>query len=308
MYSVGIDIGGTTIKFGVVDDNNEIILRRTLKTNNPQEVKPLAIETQEMLNEKNIKLTEVDKIVVGIPGIVNVETGASTSSVLGWYDFKLKEELEKEINLPVEVFNDVNLATMAEVKFGGAKGYSDVVMLTLGTGVGGGIVIDNKLCLGNKGMGAEIGHTLFEYNGRTCNCGRKGCFQAYASATALIEQAKEKLEKNKTSSLYFAVGGDYEKLNGEVILREYKNGDKTTIEIVEQYIEYLSEGVVSVCNFLRPQIILLGGGISNWGEELATKVKEHCKKQNYGYLNSPEVEIKIATLKNDAGILGCKAV
>ena len=308
MYSVGIDIGGTTIKFGVVDDNNEIILRRTLKTNNPQEVKPLAKETQEMLNEKNIKLTEVDKIVVGIPGIVNVETGASTSSVLGWYDFKLKEELEKEINLPVEVFNDVNLATMAEVKFGGAKGYSDVVMLTLGTGVGGGIVIDNKLCLGNKGMGAEIGHTLFKYNGRTCNCGRKGCFQAYASATALVEQAKEKLEKNKISSLYFAVGGDYEKLNGEVILREYKNGDKTTIEIVEQYIEYLSEGVVSVCNFLRPQIILLGGGISNWGEELATKVKEYCKKQNYGYLNSPEVEIKIATLKNDAGILGCKAV
>lgn len=308
MYSIGIDIGGTTIKFGIVDDNNEIVSRRTIKTNNPQKVKPLAEETKEMLNEKNIKLSEVDKIVVGIPGIVNSLTGASTSNIIGWHDFKLKEELEKEINLPVEVFNDVNLATMAEIKFGGAKGYSDVVMLTLGTGVGGGIVINNKLCLGNFGMGAEIGHTLFEYNGRKCNCGRKGCFQAYASATALVELAKEKLENNKTSSLFLAIGGDFEKLNGEVIFKEYKNKDKTAVEIVEKYIEYLSEGVVSICNFLRPQVILLGGGISNWGEELATKVKEYCKKQNYGYENSPEVEIKIATLKNDAGILGCKAV
>lgn len=308
MYSLGIDIGGTTIKFGVVDDNNEIVLKRTLKTNNPQKVEPIAKTAKEMLKEKGILTSEVDKVVVGIPGIVNSKTGASTSNVLGWYNFKLKEKLEKLINLPVEVYNDVNLATMAEIKFGGAKGYSDVVMLTLGTGVGGGIVIDNKLCLGNLGMGAEIGHTIFEHNGRLCSCGRRGCFQAYASATALVNLAKEKLEKNKTSSLYFEINGNFEKLNGEVILKEYKNKDKTTIEIVEEYIGYLSEGIISICNFLRPQIILLGGGISNWGELLTTKVKAYCKKQNYGYLNSPEVEIKIATLKNDAGILGCKAV
>ncbi len=311
MYSIGIDMGGTTIKFGLVDESINIVLRKAIKTINPQPILPIAKTVMEIISEAGLKKEQVDKVVVGAPGLVNTAKNTVTSSVMGWNDFSFKNELEKEISLPVEVYNDVNLATMAEVKFGCAKDYKNAVMLTFGTGVGGGIIIDGKLCLGNEGMGAEIGHMTFREGGRLCGgCvpGRRGCYQSYASATALCVQAKEMLEENKDSSLFEAIEGNYENLNGEVILKEYIKKDKTTVEIVEKYVLYVSEGIVSICNFLRPQVVILGGGISNWGEIFADMVRNYCEKNNYGYLNSPKVEIKIATLKNDAGILGCKAV
>lgn len=308
MYSIGIDIGGTTIKYGLVDDNNEIVARRILKTTWPQEIPPIVKEFEEFLKENNLKTRDIDKVVVGCPGIVNSDKGTTTCPALQWDDLPLRDILTKELGVKTEIHNDVNLATAAEVKFGSGKGYKNAVMLTLGTGVGAGIIIDGKMYLGNQGMGAEIGHMVLELNGVKCNCGRKGCFQAYASALALKKQAIEKVSKNKESSLYLAVGGDLEKIDGEVILKELLNNDKTTIEIVDKYVEYLSEGILSICNIFRPEVVLLGGGISNWGDVIISKIKTYCEKEYYGYKNAPIVEIKTATLKNDAGILGCKAV
>ena len=308
MYSIGIDIGGTTIKYGLVDDNNEIIARRILKTTWPQEIKPMVDEFNEFLKENNITTKDIDKVVAGCPGIVNSDKGTTTCPALQWDDLPLRDILTKELGVKTEIHNDVNLATAAEVKFGSGKGYKNAVMLTLGTGVGAGIIIDGNMYLGNQGMGAEIGHMVLELNGTQCNCGRKGCFQAYASALALKKQAMEKVAQNPQSSLFEAVGGDLDKINGEYIYKEFLKGDKTTCEVVDKYIEYLSEGILSICNIFRPEVILLGGGISNWGDVLTNKIKEYCNKEFYGYKNAPIVDIKIATLKNDAGILGCKAV
>ena len=308
MYSIGIDIGGTTIKYGLVDDNNEIIARRILKTTWPQEIKPMVDEFNEFLKENNITTKDIDKVVAGCPGIVNSDKGTTTCPALQWDDLPLRDILTKELGVKTEIHNDVNLATAAEVKFGSGKGYKNAVMLTLGTGVGAGIIIDGNMYLGNQGMGAEIGHMVLELNGTQCNCGRKGCFQAYASALVLKKQAMEKVAQNPQSSLFEAVGGDLDKINGEYIYKEFLKGDKTTCEVVDKYIEYLSEGILSICNIFRPEVILLGGGISNWGDVLTNKIKEYCNKEFYGYKNAPIVDIKIATLKNDAGILGCKAV
>ena len=308
MYSIGIDIGGTTIKYGLVDDNNEIIARRTLKTTWPQEIKPMVDEFNEFLKENNLTTKDIDKVVAGCPGIVNSDKGTTTCPALQWDDLPLRDILTKELGVKTEIHNDVNLATAAEVKFGSGKGYKNAVMLTLGTGVGAGIIIDGNMYLGNQGMGAEIGHMVLELNGTQCNCGRLGCFQAYASALALKKQAMEKVAQNPQSSLFEAVGGDLDKINGEYIYKEFLKGDKTTCEVVDKYIEYLSEGILSICNIFRPEVILLGGGISNWGDVLTDKIKEYCNKEFYGYKNAPIVDIKIATLKNDAGILGCKAV
>ena len=308
MYSIGIDIGGTTIKYGLVDDNNEIIARRILKTTWPQEIKPMVDEFNEFLKENNLTTKDIDKVVAGCPGIVNSDKGTTTCPALQWDDLPLRDILTKELGVKTEIHNDVNLATAAEVKFGSGKGYKNAVMLTLGTGVGAGIIIDGNMYLGNQGMGAEIGHMVLELNGTQCNCGRKGCFQAYASALALKKQAMEKVAQNPQSSLFEAVGGDLDKINGEYIYKEFLKGDKTTCEVVDKYIEYLSEGILSICNIFRPEVILLGGGISNWGDVLTDKIKEYCNKEFYGYKNAPIVDIKIATLKNDAGILGCKAV
>ena len=308
MYSIGIDIGGTTIKYGLVDDNNEIIARRILKTTWPQEIKPMVDEFNEFLKENNLTTKDIDKVVAGCPGIVNSDKGTTTCPALQWDDLPLRDVLTKELGVKTEIHNDVNLATAAEVKFGSGKGYKNAVMLTLGTGVGAGIIIDGNMYLGNQGMGAEIGHMVLELNGTQCNCGRKGCFQAYASALALKKQAMEKVAQNPQSSLFEAVGGDLDKINGEYIYKEFLKGDKTTCEVVDKYIEYLSEGILSICNIFRPEVILLGGGISNWGDVLTDKIKEYCNKEFYGYKNAPIVDIKIATLKNDAGILGCKAV
>lgn len=308
MYSVGIDVGGTTIKYGLVNDNNEIVSRRVLKTTSPQGIEPIVSEFKELLKDNNLNIDDIDKVVVGCPGIVNIDKGTTTSHALCWDDLPLREILTKELGVKTEIHNDVNLATAAEVKFGSGKGYKNAVMLALGTGVGAGIIIDGKMYLGNQGMAAEIGHMVLKLDGVKCNCGRRGCFQAYASASALKTQAIEKLKDNKNSSLYKAVDGKLDKINGEYIYKELVKGDKTTCEIVDNYIKYLSEGILSICNIFRPEVVLLGGGISNWGEVLTDKIKEYCKKEHYGYKNSPVVDIKIATLKNDAGILGCKAV
>ena len=308
MYSIGIDIGGTTIKYGLVDDNNKIVARRVLTTTWPQEIKPIVDEFNEFLKENNLTTKDIDKVVAGCPGIVNSDKGTTTCPALKWDDLPLRDILTKELKIKTEIHNDVNLATAAEVKFGSGKGYKNAVMLTLGTGVGAGIIINGEMYLGNQGMGAEIGHMVIELNGTKCNCGRKGCFQAYASALALKKQAIKALEKNKESSLYTAVGGDLEKINGEVIYKELLKGDALAVKIVDKYVEYLSEGILNICNILRPEVILLGGGISNWEDVLTDKIKAYCQKENYGYKNAPIVEIKIATLKNDAGILGCKAV
>ena len=209
----------------------------------------------------------------------------------------------KKINLPVKITNDANAAALGEKVFGAGKKYNNVVMITLGTGVGSGIIIDGKIYEGLNGKGAEIGHSCLIMDGIPCTCGRKGCLEMYASATALVRQTKEAMELNK-DSLLWEESKKQGKVSGRTAFEAAKKGDKTANEVVDNYVKYLSEGLLNVCNIFRPDCIVLSGGIANQGDYLINKVKDYCKKFDYGYPNSPVTEIKVAEIGYDSGIIG----
>lgn len=307
MLYIGVDIGGMSLKIGVVNEFGEIISKFTMNfdKNIPQDemIKSLAIKINEHIKENNY--TDVKGIGVSCAGVVNTKTGyCDFSANLNWTNLDICGILKKYTSLDTKIANDANCAVLGEVKFGVAKNYHNVVMLTLGTGVGGGLYLDDKLYEGNQGKGAELGHSLFIYNGRKCACGLKGCFERYASASALISDTKKAMLKNKESLLWKYCDFNLDNVNGKVAFDCAKLNDKTAIEVVNKYISYLSYGILNFCNIFRPEVIILGGGISNQKENLIVPIKKILKENNYGYKNTPEVDILIAKLGNDAGIIG----
>ena len=244
-------------------------------------------------------------IAFGIPGVVNNKLGTIDYACnLYVEDVPLKDYL-KDLDLPVFLSNDANVAALGEERFGAAKGYKDVVLLTLGTGIGGGVVIDDKLFEGVEGKGAELGHTVIVVDGHECACGRRGCFETYASASALLKLTRDEMNKNKNSLMWEYCDNNIENVSGLTSFECAKKGDEAANKVIDTYVKYLSEGILNFCNIFRPQIILIGGGISNQGDYLLDKVRAYCEKFKYGYSHTPKVEIKIASLKNDAGIIGC---
>ncbi len=308
IVNIGIDIGGTTIKGGLVDKNGKIIYKTDRKTSQElgiehflSTVKELTIEL--LLLAKQDQL-QVKGIGIGVPGVVNNNLGTIDYACnLDFENVELKKYLS-DINIPVQLSNDANVACLAEQKFGAAKGRKNVILLTLGTGVGGGVVINNKLFEGVDGKGAELGHAVIVSDGVKCGCGRNGCFESYASATGLIRMTKEAMKKDKSSKMWEFCGKSLEKVDGLTAFECAKLGDKAANEVVDLYIKYLGEGILNYCNIFRPNCVVLGGGISNQKEYLINKLVKYCEDRHYGYKNSPKVEILIATLKNDAGIIG----
>lgn len=307
MLYIGVDIGGMSLKIGVVNELGEIISKFTMNfdKNIPQEemIKSLAIKINEHIKENNY--TGVKGIGVSCAGVVNTKTGyCDFSANLNWINLDICGILKKYTSLDTKIANDANCAVLGEVKFGVAKNYHNVVMLTLGTGVGGGLYLDDKLYEGNQGKGAELGHSLFIYNGRKCACGLKGCFERYASASALISDTKKAMLKNKESLLWKYCDFNLDNVNGKVAFDCAKLNDKIAIKVVNKYISYLSYGILNFCNIFRPEVIILGGGISNQKENLTMPIKKILKENNYGYKNTPVVDVLIAKLGNDAGIIG----
>ena len=204
MYTIGVDIGGMTIKVGLVDEQGNIVIKDRVKTNTDPYVaiKDTVELINKLLEKYNVSITEITGIGIGCPGSVKDREGILVyTNNLPWYNVNFREELKKYFNLPVEVANDANAAALGEVKYGVAKGYSNAVMLTLGTGVGGGVIIDKKIFSGSDGFGTELGHTTLVYGGKLCTCGRRGCLESYASATSLMEQAREEMKINKNSKI-----------------------------------------------------------------------------------------------------------
>ena len=312
MYYIGIDIGGTTIKAGIVDKEGKILVKSAITTEKippSSQIEKVGKQITKLLQSSNLSFDDVSGIGVGCPGAINGKKGiVGYSSNLKWTNFNLKEELERVTNKTVRVANDADAATLGEVIFGSAKDYNVVIMLTLGTGVGGGIVIDKKLYEGTNGMGSELGHITLRANGIKCGCGRRGCFEQYASATALIRITKEAMLKNKDSSMWQVVLGDIEKVDGKTAFISAKQGDKTAIRVVDKYVSYLSEGCLDYCNIFRPDAIVFGGGISKEGEYLTEKVVNYLEKYDYGYKGTPKTAILTASLKNDAGIIGAASL
>ena len=312
MYYIGIDVGGMSIKIGVVDAGGNIVKSSsfvTEKVHAREHIKKMAETVDELLVSGGFKKEEIAGIGVGIPGAVNPRLGKVIYAPnIGWKDVDFCKQLSALTGLKVFVGNDADVATLGEVYFGAAKNYSDVVMITVGTGVGGGVVIDKKLYESPLGMAAELGHTCLVKGGLLCGCGRKGCFEQYASATALIRQTKEEMLKNKSSAMWDIVGGDIEKVNGITSFKAAKSGDEGGNNVVDGYVSYLTEGLLDYMNIFRPEAIIIGGGISKEGDYLTDKIKAYAKAYSYGYPGSPVIDVVCAKLGNAAGIVGAASL
>ncbi len=308
MAILGIDIGGTSIKgglvyrFGQVDKLFSLPIDKTLS----QEEQINALIN---IIKETYKDNEFDGIGLGIPGAIDNSLGVVMySNNLKWENLPIGKMLKHAFpGKKVAMTNDANAAALGEAKFGSAKNEQNVVMITLGTGVGGGIIINGKLYEGNHGRGAELGHQVIALDGIECSCGRKGCFEMYASASALVRQAQEAMEENPECKLTLSVKNG-EELNGKLIFETAKAGCTTAQKVVDNYVKYLSEGLINICNVFRPSSIVLSGGIANQGDYLINKVVAYLEKEHYGYLPEFKVNIKIASLGYNSGIIGAASL
>lgn len=305
-YYAGIDLGGTFIKCAIIDDSGKLIIKDKIPTGKERGFTLVAKDMADLVMSlcKKANLT-VEGIGVGSPGAIDSANGVIIyNNNIGWRNADLRKEIGKTLDLPVFVANDANVAALGEQFYGSGKNYQNIVFITLGTGVGGGIVIDGKLFEGFKSVGAEIGHAVIRMGGEKCSCGRRGCFEAYASATALINQTKKAMLKDKSSALWSLCGGDLNKVDGKTPFDGLRLGDKTAKKVVSTYIKYLSEGVLNLCNEFRPEAVLIGGGICAEGETIFKPLKERVNKYIYGGIDYAPVEILTASLGNDAGVYG----
>lgn len=314
MYYIGIDLGGTNIAVGIVDESFKIVKKGstpTLVNRDPELIiADMGKLCLELLAETGIGLEEVVCAGIAAPGSVNPRTGIiEYANNLPFLRFPIADTLRKY--LPVrEVYleNDANAAALGEAVGGAAKGKRLSVMITLGTGVGGGVIIDGKIYSGFNYAGAELGHTVIEYNGRQCSCGRKGCFEAYASATALVSMTKEKLVACKDTLMWEMCGNDINKADARIAFAAMKKGDRAGKEVVDMYISYLACGITNMINIFQPEVLLIGGGVCNEKDYLLKPLTEIVNADQYTRNQAVKTEIKIAALGNDAGIVGAAAL
>ncbi len=309
MYNVGIDLGGTNIKVGLVNENYEIVAKASTPTNLPRSaeeiVKSMVDTMWKALNEAKVTIGEVNSVGIGTPGVANRNSGTVLYSCnLGFKNTNLRELFSKFLKIPLYVENDANAAAFGEVLAGAGKGYKDVVVVTLGTGVGGGIIIDGKIYTGFNFCGAEIGHTVIEYNGRQCSCGRRGCFEAYSSATALINMTKEAMEAHKDSKMWEIAGGSLDGVDGKTAFDGMRAGDSAAKDVVNMYIDYLGCGLTNIINTFQPEMLLIGGGICKEGENLTKPLNEIIRRDSYCVDAERITKLDICKLGNDAGIIG----
>ena len=309
-YYIGIDLGGTFIKGGIVDGLGNILVSDKVPTESEKGAGMVALNIKklcDMLLEKvNMTASDIVGIGVGSPGMIDSKKGEVVySNNLGWEHFMIGEELEKLTGLPVKIANDANVAALGETKFGCGKEYNNTVMLTLGTGVGGGIVIDGKLFEGNRSAGAELGHCVIVAGGEQCTCGRKGCLETYASATALIRDTKRAMQANKASKMWQI--GALEFVTGKTAF-DYKDEDESAKAVIDNYIEKLGAGITNVANEFRPEAVILGGGVCAQGDNLIEPLQAFVNREIYAGDKGPQVKILTATLGNSAGLLGAVAL
>lgn len=308
MYNIGIDLGGTNIKVGLVDENYNIVSKATAKTDLPrpaEEICESIVDTVwEALNAAKVTIGEVNSIGIGTPGVANRNSGVVLYSCnLGFNNTNLRTLIKAKLGKEVYVENDANAAAFGEVLNGAGKGYKDVVVVTLGTGVGGGIIIDSKIYTGFNFCGAELGHTVIQYGGRQCSCGRRGCFEAYSSATALINMTKEAMEAHPDSKMW-QIAGSLENVDGKTAFDGMRADDDAAKQVVNTYIEYLGCGLTNIVNTFQPEVLLIGGGICKEGENLTKPLEEFIKRESYCIDPNRSTKLDIAKLGNDAGIIG----
>ncbi len=308
-YYVGIDLGGTNISAGVVNENYEIIAKASIKTNCPRPAVEIAEDMAktaiESIKKAELSLDQIEWIGIGTPGIANCATGIiEYSNNLDFTNVPMAEYIQKYIDKPVYIENDANAAAYGEFVAGAARNAVNAVCITLGTGVGGGIIIDGKIYSGSNSAGAELGHMVIEVDGPQCTCGRNGCFEVFSSATGLIRMTKEAMEKDKNSTMWKLSFDRNNKVTARTSFDAMRSGDKSAAEVVDKYIKYLSAGITNIINIFQPDILCIGGGVCNEGDPLLLPVRELVKKEVYTRNSKKNTKIVIAELGNDAGIIG----
>ncbi len=311
MYYLGIDLGGSNIAVGLFDDAGKKVLSKSTKTLHDRTfeeiVSDMAQLCQKIIVETKISIDEIKSIGIGTPGACDCEKGILLyACTFSFTNVNFREELQKYIDLPVYIENDANCAVLAEYFVGAAKGISDAVMITIGTGIGGGVIVDGKIMTGFNGIAAELGHFVIVKGGIKCGCGRAGCFESYASATAIIRMTKEFIESNPATGLLTYCDGDINNVSGKTIFDAAKLGDKDGEKLVEIYEDYLAEGIASLINIFQPEVFLVGGGVSKEGEYLLVPVRKIVSERTYMAKSDLIAQTRLvkAEMGNDAGMLG----
>ena len=313
MYRIGVDLGGTNIAVGLVDENYRIVMQGSVPTGaeRPGEavVDDIAKLCFKVCEDAGVSVSDVAAVGIATPGIADYNAGVVRYSCnLNFRNFPLADLLKARFPVEtVHIENDANAAAWGEAIAGAAKGTTNSLMITLGTGVGGGIIIDGKVYSGFNCAGGELGHAVIVAGGRPCGCGRKGCWEAYSSATGLINMTKDKLaecEKTGRATAMTALVEKYGKVNGRVAFDAMRLGDAAGKEVVDEYVYYLGIGLANMVNLFQPEVLSIGGGISNEGQVLLDLVEPIVRSEQYGGDVAELTQLRIAELKNDAGIIG----
>jgi glucokinase len=309
-YTIGVDLGGTKIAAGLVDENHRILDQVSCPTNLPRPEEEIEAELAQLCyrlaraNELSLE-TDIAWVGIGTPGSVDPSTGiVEFNANFGYRNWHLQEKLEALLPCKVYLENDANAAAYGEYIAGAAKGAHSAVVLTLGTGIGSGIIIDGKIFSGFNAAGAEIGHTVIEKGGRYCMCGRRGCWEKYASARALTVDTRAAMEPRKDNMMWDLVHGDLDRVNAKTAFDGMRAGDPLATELIENFVSYVACGVTNVINIFQPEIICIGGGVSREGETLLGPVRAYVDKEEYARAGAKRTRIVSAKLHNDAGIVG----
>lgn len=308
-YYVGIDLGGTNIKAGVVNEQGEIIHKNRIKTRAEREqlaiIRDMGLLALQVIEEAGLKVQDVLAVGIGSPGTPNNETGLLVyANNLPFHQAPMRSEIHKMIDLPVYIDNDANVAALAESVAGGSKGSSHSVAITLGTGVGGGVIINKRIYSGFNHAGCEIGHILVKAGGEPCTCGRLGCFESYASATAIIRETERAAREHPESILSSLIAENGGAADGRTAFEGMRRGDAAAKAVVDDYILMLSEGLANVINGYMPEVIVVGGGVCNEGDALLDPVRQLALSKAYLGEGVPQPRIRLAEMGNDAGIVG----
>lgn len=308
MIRVGIDIGGTGIKIGLVDEKLKLIGEGSIPTRTDipfeDQVAAIARCVTDTAAAAGIQRKEdIASVGVGIPGIANADGEVIKCTNMGWFHMPFRKVFREYLDVPVFIDNDANVAALAESVAGVSAGTSSSVFITIGTGIGSGIIINGRIWNGFHGIGGELGHVILDLDGVPCTCGNRGCLERYCSATALIRMGREAVRDNPASLILSSAGGDPSAIEARTVIDAAREGDPVAVRVYGEYISYLAQAVASVVNLLDPEVIVIGGGVSKAGDFLMEPLRKEYPK--YVIFNDqPLPEIKLAVLGSRAGVIG----
>ncbi len=308
MARIGIDVGGTGIQVGVIDDHLKILSEASIPTctNIPfsEQVERMAACVEAAVNQAGLTMRQIESIGAGLPGVANISTGEVIKCAnMGWFHVPFRKEFLKHVDVPVFIENDANVAALAESVAGVSAGTSSSVFVTIGTGIGSGIILNGKIWNGFHGIGGELGHTIFALGGDPCPCGNHGCLERYCSATALIHMAREAVADHPDSEMMKMAGSDPSRIEARTVIDAARASDPLATEIYGKYIDQLAQALANIVNLLDPEVIVLGGGVSKAGHFLLDPLKREYVKYVL-YNDQPMPDIKLAVLGSEAGIIG----